>query len=115
MEIEQLRAIAYRVFKTYDLNPNLMNGIFYRSPNPTRRKENHCVHYQNPIKFGDKSLRSVGVYIWNSLLENIKSIKSLHRFKDFMKRWPDPPCKYNFYLATLKSMRSQFGAKLNGV
>ena len=67
------------------------------SPNPAQRKGCTYVHFRNTIKFGNKSLRQVRARIWNSLLENIEWTLSLqNRYtnsKDFMKKWPGPPCK----------------------
>ena len=73
METQWLRAIPYEVFKTlYDLNPNFMKETFYCFPNLTHRKGNLDVHFRNREKFGNKSLRSLGAYVWNSSPENIK-------------------------------------------
>ena len=43
------------------------------------------IHTQNTTKFGNKSLRSFGVNIWNTLPEYIKSTTSLLEFKKFIK------------------------------
>lgn len=55
-----------------DLYLNFMKEICYLSLNLTHRKDKRYVYSRNLIKFGDKSLKSLGANIWNSVPENIK-------------------------------------------
>ena len=86
MEAKRLRTMVYEIFKTLNnLNPVFMKDIFNYSPNVTYKKHNLYIHTQNTTKFGNKSLRSFGVNIWNTLPEYIKSTTSLLEFKKFIK------------------------------
>ena len=86
MEAKRLRTMVYEIFKTLNnLNPVFMKDIFYYSLNVTHKKHDLYIHTQNTTKFGNKSLRSFGVNIWNTLPEYIKSTTSLLEFKKFIK------------------------------
>ena len=68
MEIRRLRTLALEIFKTLnDLNPTFMKNIFNFSPHFTHIKHDIFVHPRKIANYGDKSLKSVGPYIWNSL------------------------------------------------
>ena len=54
-----------------------MKEIFYRSPNLSHRRNKFYAQSRNRGKFGNKSCRSTGEHIWNSLPENNKSTKIL--------------------------------------
>ena len=83
--------LAYKIFKTSnDQNPNFMKEMFYRFPKLTHRKNTLYVHSRNTVKFGNKSVKLHGAYIWNSVPENIISTKSPDKVKDFMKKWSGP-------------------------
>ena len=73
--------MVYKIFKTLNnLNPVFIKDIFPYSPNVIHKKHNLYIHTQNTTKFGNKSLRSFGVSIWNTLPEHIKSTISLLEF-----------------------------------
>ena len=55
-----------------DLYLNFMKEKCYLSLNLTYRKDKRYVYSRNLIKFGNKSLKSLGANIWNSVPENIK-------------------------------------------
>ena len=94
MEIRRLRSLALEVFKTLnDLNPNFMKEIFYYLPHSTHRKHDIFVHSRKTAKYSDKSLKTLGPHIWNSLPENIKSETSISIFKSYIKNWFGPKCK----------------------
>ena len=66
-----------------------IKDIFRYSPN---------IRSQNTTKFGNKSLRAFGANLWNTLPENIKSITSLLKFKEFIKKaWPGPKDKCSLW------------------
>ena len=46
----------------------------------------------NRVSFGDKSIRSSGPKIWNSLLPYIKSCKNLNTFKRDIRNWDGIIC-----------------------
>ena len=67
MEIKRIRTITLETFKTLnELNPNFMNDIFYLSPHLTHKKHNIFVHPRDIVTYGNKSVKSIGLYIWNS-------------------------------------------------
>lgn len=63
METQQLCTIVYEVLN--DLNTSVKKEIFYSSPNLINRKDSPYVHLRNIIKFGNKSIRSLGANMWN--------------------------------------------------
>ena len=54
---------------------------------------------QSNIK-GDKSLRTLGPHIWNSLPENIKPENNLIQFREYINQWFGPICKCNLCFYT---------------
>ena len=94
MEIRRMRTLALEVFKTLnDLNPKFMKEIFNFSPHCSHRKRDIFVHSRNTVNYGNKSLKSLGPHIWNSLPEKIKATTSISIFKNFIKSWFGPKCK----------------------
>ena len=80
-EVKTLHTITTEIFKTLN-NQNLsfMRKIFYRSPYVSHKKQNLFVHSHKTAAFGDKSLKTLGPQIWNSLPEKIKSVTNLVDF-----------------------------------
>ena len=96
MEINRLRILATEIFKTVnDLNPSYMKDIFTPKLNGRVRPNDILVKHRNTIKYGDKSLKTLGPKIWNQLPENIKSETSFPRFKEFIGTWFGPKCRCN--------------------
>lgn len=75
------------------LNSNFIANIFHDSPHSTHKKYNSYVHNRNTSKYGNKSLRVLGVHIWNPLTDNIKYETSMNIFKGYIKTWFGPKCK----------------------
>ena len=72
-----LHTKACEIFNTSsDLNPFFTKKLFHRSPNLTHRNGNLQIHSRNAIKFGNKSLRSLGTHICGT-----------HFLKTFSKHW----------------------------
>ena len=46
----------------------------------------------NQVRFGNKSIRSFGPKIWNSLPSLIKSCENLETFKRVIKNWDGNTC-----------------------
>ena len=64
MEVRRLRTLALETFKTLnDLNPASMKNIFAKREIPQRNKNNLEIPNQNAVKYGDKSIRSLGPHI----------------------------------------------------
>ena len=73
-----------------------MKDIFKKS---THRKSNRLqfniqTQKYNQIKYGRKSLRVLGPMLWNSLPNEVQSIKTLPKFKSFMKTWGTETCPH---------------------
>ena len=79
-----------------DLSPPFMKDLFSEVDRNTRSGETFSHPKINSVKRGDRSLRSFGPIVWNTMLpEDLKSCKSLDSFKDSVKSWrPDNcPCE----------------------
>ena len=92
LKANRLRSICVEIYKSINsINPSFLNEIF------TLRVTNRIVRSQdrlnldipkvNQVSFGNKSLRSFGLKIWNSLPPHIKSCKNLETFKRVIKCW----------------------------
>ena len=91
MEVRRLRTLALETFKTLnDLNPAFMKNIFAKWDVSKRRKNNLEIANRNTVKFGDKSIRSLGPHIWNGLPEEIKNETSYDKFKEYLNTWYGP-------------------------
>ena len=97
MEVKHLRTLALEIFKTLNnLNPEYMKEIFYKTTNLTHRPFNIKVNQNNTTKYGNKSLRSLGPHIWNSLPKQIKE-ETDNKFKIYIDKWFRAKCKCNLY------------------
>ena len=73
MEVKRLRTLALEVFKTLNsLTPDYMKEIFFKTINLTHRPFDIKVNQNSSTKHGQKSLKSLGPHIWNSLPIEIK-------------------------------------------
>ena len=96
MEVSCLRRLAIEVFKTLkSLNPDFVPTYFKKSSHSASRKDDLVVNRAKTATFGEKSLRTVGPNIWNSLLKEVKDLTSLQKFTEFIKTWYGPECKCN--------------------
>ena len=67
-------SVAIEIFKTLnDVNPQFMKNIFQRTKWLTHKPSNLKVNPHNTVKYGDKSLATLGPHIWNSLPEKVKT------------------------------------------
>ena len=98
MEVKRLRNLALEIFKTLNhRNPEYMKEIFYKTANLTHRPFNIKVSQNNTIKYGNKSLRSWGPHIWNSLPKQIKEETKYNKFKNYIDEGFVAKCKYNLF------------------
>ena len=96
MEVRRLRTLALEIFKTLqNLNPIFMEEIFQKTKWMTHRPNNIQVNTHKTVKYGDKSLRTLGPQIWNSLPEHIKNETDYIKFKEYISQWFGPICKCN--------------------
>ena len=61
-----------------------MKNLFAKQEVSKRRKNNLEIPNRNTVKYGDKSIRSLGLRIWNSLPEEIKNETSYNKFKEYL-------------------------------
>ena len=84
MEVKRLRTLGLEVFKTLNnLNPAFMEEIFHRTKWLTHRSNNIQVNVHKKAKYGDKSLRTLGPQIWNSLPEQMKAETNFIKFREY--------------------------------
>ena len=79
----------------HDLSPPFMKELFTHIGNRmgTRSGDNFARPNVNSVKKGDRSLRSFGPIVWNTMLpEYLKSSKSLAEFKNLIKSWTPTNC-----------------------
>ena len=98
MEVRKLRTLALETFKTLnDLNPAFMKNLFAKREVSKRRKNNLEIPNRNTVKYGDKSIRSLGPHIWNGLPEEIKNENSYDKFKEYLNTWYGPTCSCSLF------------------
>ena len=74
MKVRRLRTLAIETFKTLnDLNPAFMKNLLAKQEVSQRRKNKLEIPNRSTVKYGDKSIRSLGPHIWNGLPEEIKN------------------------------------------
>ena len=87
MEVSRLRRLSIEVFKALKfLNPDFMRTYFKKGSHSPGRKNGLVFNRTKTITFGEKSLRTLGPKIWNSLPEDVKDLTSLPKFIEFVKR-----------------------------
>ena len=71
-----------------------MKNIFYKTTNLTHRPSSIKVNQNDATKYGNKSQRSLGPHIWNSLLKQIEEETGYNKFKNYIDKWFGAKCKY---------------------
>ena len=96
MKIRRIKTLATEIFKTVnELNPNFM------------KTKTHfrvwtfvlLVKNRDTEKYGSKSLMALGPKIWIALSKKIKKETSFSKFKEYIKSWSDPTCKFKMCLS----------------
>ena len=96
MEVTRLRNLALDIFKTLNnLNPKYMKEMFYKTTNLAYGPFNIKVNQNNTTKYGNRSLKSLGPHIWNSLPKQIKEETYQNKFKNYNDKWFGAKCKRN--------------------
>ena len=96
MEVKRLRILGIEIFKTLNnLNPRFMKDIFHKTKWLTHKPSNIKVNSYNTVRYGKKSLVTLGPHVWNSLPEEVKIETELMNFKKYMSQWFGPSCKCN--------------------
>ena len=94
MKASRLRSLCVEIYKSINsINPYFMNENFrLRVTNRMFRSQyrlNLDIPKVNRVSVGNKSIRSFGPKIWNSLPPHIKSCENLKTFKRVIKNWDD--------------------------
>ena len=88
MEVSHLWRLAIEVFKILkSLNPDFMHTYLKKGLHSARIKNDLVINRGKTTTLGEKSLRTLGPKIWNSLPEDIKDSTSLQKFTEFIKTW----------------------------
>ena len=91
-----IHQVAIEMYKVrHDLSPPFMKELFIHNGNRmgTRSGDNFARPNVNSVKKGDRSLRSYGPIVWNTMLpEVLKNCKSLAEFKNSIKSWTPENC-----------------------
>ena len=92
-----IHQVAIEMFKAkHDLSPPFMKEIFNHNANSvrTRSGDTFVRPRVDSVKKGDRSLRSFGPIVWNTMLpEKLKQCSSLDEFKFSIKSWIPENCK----------------------
>ena len=89
-----IQQVAIEMYKVkHDLSPPFMKEIFSEVHRETRSGTSFLRPNVNTVKRGDRSLRSFGPIVWNSLLPtSLKECESLEKFKACIKTWKPDNC-----------------------
>ena len=91
-----IHQVAIEMFKVrHDLSPPFMKEIFTHNENSagTRSGDTFVRPKIESVKKGDRSLRSYGPIVWNTMLpEKLKECSSLDEFKFAIKSWIPENC-----------------------
>ena len=76
-----------RRLKLNDLNPAFMKNLFAKREISKRRKNKVEIRNRNTVKYGDKSIRSLGPHIWNGFPRELKNENCYDKFKEYSNTW----------------------------
>ena len=98
VNVRNLRNLYKKIFKSLNnLNPVFLKEIFYfkQSNRPVREKYklNLQIPKINQVRFGIKSLRSLGPKIWNTLPYHIRISENVDIFEKAIKNWNEAECR----------------------
>ena len=91
-----IHQVAIEMYKVkHEMSPPFMKEIFCHKGNDrgTRSGDIFVRPHVESVKKGDRSLRSFGPIIWNTMLpEKLKESASLDSFKESIKSWIPANC-----------------------
>ena len=98
VNMRNLRNLCKKIFESLnDLNPVFLKEMFYFKELKRLVREMYKLNLQIPkigqVRFGTKSLRSLGPKIWNTLVYHIKTSENTDIFKKTIKNWNGVECK----------------------
>ena len=83
------------------MNPEYMKQIFHKTAFSKHRPVNLEANKNHTAKYGNKSLRCLGLHIWNTLSDQIKKETDYTKFKKLIKDSVTMIFKYNSEIAIL--------------
>ena len=91
--MKRLRNLATEIFRTLNnLKPSFIKNIFTPKENARVRPNNIVVKSHSSATYGDKSLMTLSLKIWNALSEKIEPETSHKKFKEYIDLWLGPKC-----------------------
>ena len=86
MKASRSRSLCVEIYKSINsINPSFMNEIFRLRVTSRMVRSQYRLNLDipkvNQVSFGNKSIRSFGPKIWNSLPPHVKSCENLETFK----------------------------------
>ena len=91
-----IHQVAIEMYKVkHDLCPSFIQEIFTQKENKngTRAGDSFEVPHVDSVKKGDRSLRTFGPIVWNTMLpDKLKTCKTLDDFKNSIKSWIPENC-----------------------
>ena len=82
MEVKRLRLLALEISKAFNENcPTFIKDYFAKNENSVSENYDLKIPIQNSLTFGDNSLRSLALRVWNSLRKQLKTKTSYLKFK----------------------------------
>ena len=99
---QNLRFLAIEMFKVYrGMAPAILHDVFNLKENSITKNISSNTRFNNAfysssnpknVNSGVETLRFLGPKIWNMVPSAMKSITSLHAFKDKIKKWLPTKC-----------------------
>ena len=92
---KNLQILATEIYKVKnDLGPKIMAGVFHFVEKPYNLRNNSIIQRQanRTVYFGTKGISSLAPKLWELILSEIKSAKSLNIFKEKIKSWTTDRC-----------------------
>ena len=89
-----IHQVAIEMYKVkHELSPSFIQDIFCEVNRNTRSGTSFSRPNVSTVKRGDRSLRSFGPIVWNSMLpDTLKNCESLEQFKHSTKSWKPENC-----------------------
>ena len=97
MKTTRLKFLCTEIFKRFNnIGPSFIQNIFHLKTGGrnvrTIYKNNLIVPVKKSVKFGKRSISSLGPSVWNNLPAHLKQCKNLSNFKKMLKNWNGEQC-----------------------
>ena len=101
-----IHQVAIEMYKVKnDLSPPFMKDLFNEIERETRSGTSFSRPNVNSVKRGDRSLRSFGPIVWNTMLPDaLKKLENLELFKKSIKSWKPDNCPCELCRVYLKGV-----------